>query len=273
MEDNLSCTEKQQKTVFGTKEWAKYNENIISGCSHDCRYCYAKTMAVRFGRKTVENWKEETIDRKKIEKRFTRRDGRFMFPTTHDITPANLDYCIMFLGNLLKSGNEVLVVSKPHLECIGTICDRLHRYSQQVLFRFTIGSADDQILKFWDQNAPGFDERLEALMYAHMEGFQTSVSCEPMLDDNVEAVIIRVLPYVTDAIWLGTMNQVFMRLKINGHGDKETLSKARQLVASQSNGFIAGLYAKHKDNRQIKWKESIKKEVGIEIPLESGLDI
>jgi hypothetical protein len=81
------------------------------------------------------------------------------------------------------------------------------------------------------------------------------------------------LPYVTDAIWLGTMNQVFMRLKINGHGDKETLSKARQLVASQSNGFIAGLYAKHKDNRQIKWKESIKKEVGIEIPLESGLDI
>ena len=48
MTTNQSCIESKQKQVFGTKEWAKYNENFISGCSHDCRYCYAKTMAMGY---------------------------------------------------------------------------------------------------------------------------------------------------------------------------------------------------------------------------------
>lgn len=264
---------KKQKQVFGTKEWAKYNENIISGCSHDCRYCYAKTMAMRFHRKTTDTWKQETIDQKKLSKRFTKRNGRFMFPTAHDIIPANLDHCMTFLGNILKPGNEVLVVSKPHLECIQTICDRFHQFRQNILFRFTIGSADNKILKFWDQYAPSFDERLESLIYAHKSGFQTSISCEPMLDDNADTLIAKVLTYVTDAIWLGKVNQMTIRLKMNGHNDEETMQRARQLIDSQSNSYIVDLYKRHRDNPQIKWKESIKKVVGIEIPVESGLDI
>ena len=34
------------KPVSGTKEWADRNENCLDGCSHDCKYCYAKAMAV-----------------------------------------------------------------------------------------------------------------------------------------------------------------------------------------------------------------------------------
>ena len=271
--EEQACDIKKQKQVFGTKEWAKYNENFISGCSHDCRYCYAKTMAMRFHRKTAETWKEETIDMKKLSKHFTKRNGRFMFPTTHDITPNNLDHVMTFLGNILNPGNEVLIVTKPHLECIHTLCDSFHQYRQNMLFRFTIGSANNETLKFWDQYAPDFDERLKSLIYAYKAGFKTSISCEPMLDDKMDTLITMVLPYVTDAIWLGKGNQMTMRLKINGHGDEETMSKARQLAAFQSNGFIQGLYSRYKDNPQIKWKDSIKKVVGIEIPAESGLDI
>ena len=36
----------------GTQEWAASNVNIQDGCEHDCRYCYAKTMAIRFKRAT-----------------------------------------------------------------------------------------------------------------------------------------------------------------------------------------------------------------------------
>ena len=271
--EEQKCDTIKQKTVFGTKEWAKYNENFISGCSHDCRYCYAKAMAVRFGRKTAETWKQENIDWEKLSKIFMKRPGRFMFPTTHDITLDNCDLCAMFLENILKAGNEVLIVSKPHLECIHNICRWLYQYKGNILFRFTIGSADNQTLKFWDQNAPAFDERLESLIYAYKAGFQTSVSCEPMLDDKADAVIAGTLPYVTDAIWLGKVNQMTFRLKMNGHGDEETMSKARQLVDSQPSSYIFNLYKRNKDNPQIKWKDSIKKVVGIEIPVESGLDI
>jgi DNA repair photolyase len=41
---------KGREITSGTKEWADHNVNCIRGCSNDCRYCYAKIMAKRFGR-------------------------------------------------------------------------------------------------------------------------------------------------------------------------------------------------------------------------------
>ena len=34
--------------THGTQEWSVKTVNCCTGCSHDCRYCYAKGMAVRF---------------------------------------------------------------------------------------------------------------------------------------------------------------------------------------------------------------------------------
>jgi DNA repair photolyase len=261
------------KTVFGTKEWASHNENCISGCSNHCRYCYAQSMAVRFGRKTPDTWKNEILHQGKLVRRFKKKQGRFMFPTTHDITPENFDHCMVFLENILKAGNEVLVVSKPHLDCIRSMCNRFNEYRQQILFRFTIGSADNDILRFWDQDAPGFEERLESLAYAYRAGYATSVSCEPLLDANADDLIRQVRPYVTDAIWLGKGNNMIGRLKMNGHGDQETIQRAVHLMASLSAEYVLDLYDRHRDDPHIKWKDSLKKVVGIEISVKAGLDI
>lgn len=264
---------KVEKSVSGTKEWASHNENCISGCINDCRYCYAKAMAVRFGRKTADTWKNEILDHGKLVKRFKKKQGRFMFPTTHDITPENLDHCLPFLENILKAGNHVLVVSKPHFDCITAICAKLGNYRQQILFRFTIGSADNNTLRYWDQHAPGFVERLESLIYAYRSGYATSASCEPLLDNNADVLINRLLPYVTDSIWVGKMNRILSNLIMNGHSDQETIHRAKHLRDSLSDEYIMDLYNRYKDNPHVKWKESIKKVVGIEIPVEAGLDI
>jgi hypothetical protein len=61
-------------------------------------------------------------------------------------------------------------------------------------------------------------------------------------------------------------------LKING-ANVETLARGKALMATQTDDRIRELYAKLKDDPKIKWKESIKKVVGIDIPTESGLDI
>ncbi len=152
------------KRPFGTTEWAKYNENIIQGCAHDCSYCYAKAMAIRFKRSSTEKWSREFIrDERYLEKAFPKRHGRIMFPTTHDITPEHVDQCLRFLKNVLTAGNEVLIVTKPHPECIVVLCRELHPYKDQILFRFTIGSVDSDTLKSWEPNAPSFDERLASL--------------------------------------------------------------------------------------------------------------
>lgn len=263
----------KNKAVFGTKEWAKYNENFIGGCSHDCKYCYAKSMAIRFNRKTADTWKHETVDVQKASKHFTKKKGRIMFPTSHDITPQHLEHVIKFLENMLTTGNDVLIVTKPHIECIRVICDQFQQYSRNILFRFTIGSADPDTLTFWEPGAPGIDERLESLMHAYNTGFQTSISSEPMLDDRPDVLVDKVLPYVTDAIWLGKANKLINRLKVNGYGDSETMQKAGQLIDVQTDAFIQDLYYRYKENPRIKWKESIKKVVGIVKPVEPGLDV
>ena len=38
------------KPKSGTKEWADVNVNILTGCSHNCRYCYAHQTARQYKR-------------------------------------------------------------------------------------------------------------------------------------------------------------------------------------------------------------------------------
>lgn len=258
-------------SVFGTKEWAKKTANCIRGCAHDCLYCYAKCMAIRFGRKTAANWSVEDPVLSQVDHICCGQATKVMFPSTHDITPGSLSVCLQAIEMILNYGHRLLIVSKPHLDCIAAICERFRSYSEKILFRFTIGSANDAVLNFWEPHAPSFDERLMALELAHESGFQTSVSCEPMLDENVERVVKAVLPFVTDAIWIGKANQLRQRLKING-ADAEIMRRGNELINSQSDEKIKTLHALLKANPRIKWKESIKKVLMIEISEESGLD-
>jgi len=222
-------------------------------------------MAIRFGRKTPETWRDEEIRTNQLSKKFRKRKNgkRFMFPSTHDITPTNLSACIQKLTNLLAPGNEGVIVTKPHFECIEALCDVFPMFKDQFIFRFTIGSSNSDTLRFWEPGAPDFEERLASLKYAHWKRYQTSISCEPMLDNNIQDVVEQVLPYVTDTVWIGKPNMLKGRLSMNGHNDEETMARAERLLQSMSDPFIWDLYARYKDNPKIRWKESIKKVVGI----------
>jgi DNA repair photolyase len=184
-----------------------------------------------------------------------------MTPSSHDITPGNLAGSLIVLEKLLKIGNRVLIVSKPHLDCIREICQQFEGYRDRILFRFTIGSWDDSVLSFWEPGAPTYAERIASLQYAYAQGFQTSVSVEPMLDSgNIDQLITEVLPFVTETIWVGKMNHVG-RLSINaGAGLQAAL---RQIEADQTDDIIQAIYQRHKGNPQIRWKESIRKVVGL----------
>ena len=262
------------KLLFGTKEWAEKNENLISGCSHDCKYCYAKTIAIRMKRKTPSTWSQEVLNHKALSKNFRKQKGTIMYPSSHDITPQHLRESITHLGKILAAGNKVLIVSKPHLDCLKSMCNAFNPVKENILFRFTIGSADSNTLKFWEPNATDFDERLESLKYAFNAGYQTSISCEPMLDTGVDQIIEKVLPYVTETIWLGKPNNLIGRLSMNGFkNDQLTMDRARRLIKELSDEYILNLHAIYEGNPQIRWKDSIKKVRGIEIPMEAGLDV
>ena len=257
--------------TYGTREWAVRSVNCCDGCSHDCLYCYGKYMAARRGKNRipVEKWREERIRQKDVDKGYKYREGRTMFPSSHDITPTNFNACFTVLKKLLESGNEVLVVLKPHLEIVQKLCTQLKEYKEKILFRFTITTADERILAFWEPNAPRYEERKASLKVAFDEGFGTSVSVEPMLDSvRVDELVQDLSPYVTDAIWIGKMNHLW-RIRMGGDGVKTEIERIK---AGQTDDKIWAIYNRHKDNPKIKWKESIKKVVGIP-PVESaGMD-
>ena len=157
--------------------------------------------------------------------------------------------------------------------CVKGLCSDLKAYQSQMTFRFTIGSADDKVLGWWEPGASKFKERLASLKHAHGKGFATSVSCEPMLDLNIGAVVDVVRPFVTDSIWLGRANRLMSTLSLNCPCDHQASWYGKKLLAGQSDDYLRSLYKRFKDDPLIRFKDSIKKVVGVARPTEKGLDI
>jgi DNA repair photolyase len=269
--------------IDGTQEWSGISLNFQRGCRNDCLYCYGKRDACRRAITTPDGitpstWHEESVSI--TGKKLLVKNSAFsllppdkqpyMFPTTHDIFPENLINYKNLLKRALDGGNFVLIVSKPRRECIENICADFTSYRRKMMFRFTIGSSNDDVLKFWEPNAPSFAERLDCLKLAFKKGYKTSVSCEPMLDDNIHAVIEAVEDYVCDFIWLGTMNGIFYKHTKILRDDVKHLEEHRSLLEEivftyQSEEAIKGLYSRYARHPKIKWKKSIKEIVGLEL--------
>jgi len=264
------------RKISGTLEWAVANANCITGCRNSCIYCFARYNAVdRFKTVKPEDWTNEKIDWKRANKKWNKIDGTIMFPTQSDLGPntkdlKTLDANITCLKNILAPGNDVLVVSKPHIECITRICEEFVKYKDKILFRFTIGASDNKILKHWEPNAPSFGERFDCLQHAFNAGFKTSVSCEPMLDSDGVIQLFDVLePYVSDGIWIGKMNQVRQRVKVKTPEDKKYVD---MIADGQTEARIREIYEELKDEPKIRWKESFKTVLGIDLAKEAGTD-
>jgi len=257
--------------ISGTREWSTASANCQRGCSHDCRYCYAKERAVRrFGQMTEVEWTHPTIREAEIRKRWKHIDGTIMFPTAHDLLPEFIPQYLVYLRGMLSAGNRVLIVSKPHLPVIEALCRDLAAWKPQILFRFTIGAADDRILKYWEPGAPAFDERLASLRHAHAAGYATSVSMEPMLDvPNAPYLVQTLSPFAADSIWLGKMNKIRDRVIVQYPGDQAEVDRIR---AGQSDAAIRELYAALRDHPLVRWKESIKDVLGLALAARPGED-
>jgi DNA repair photolyase len=222
------------------------------------------------GQIPVEKWKDQVIRKDKVDKSYGLMKGRTMFPSSHDITPANYDACLTVLKKLLDAGNDVVVVSKPNLEIIKSLCTELKGFQKNFLFRFTITATDNTLLSFWEPNAPSYEERKASLKYAYDAGFRTSVSVEPMLDPvHIDDLVEDLSPYVNDAIWIGKMNHLgWIR------PDNDAMRQAiKKIEKGQSDENVFEIYETFKDNPKIKWKESIKKVVGIPPVEKAGMDV
>lgn len=253
-----------EKLKFGTKEWAEKNLNLFTGnCKNGCLYCYACANNARYGRSTEFKLKKELVA---PNKKFSKRNYLTMYPSSHDIRKEDLLQHLTLLDKFLRSGSPILIVTKPDSECVYFICKEFTKYREQIEWRFTIGSADNTILKFWETDAPNFESRLLSAQIAHRMNYKTSLSIEPMLDIYPEQVISELCPYITGDIWIGKMNFPQQRIAMNKtkltNLDNAIITNLIAWQADDNNILkkceqIKMLAKKHKVS--IRWKESIQK--------------
>jgi DNA repair photolyase len=183
----------------------KARPNCVTGCENNCAYCSTKFSQVDRLKRVVD-WEQQTVREDKIHA-WAKYEGIVMFPTSHDITPNVYEPCLRQLRNLLNAGNEVLIASKPRIECIKNLMKDLVEHKEQIQFQFTITSLYNARLNLWEPGAPRIMERMTCLRAAYNAGWKTNVSIEPCLDvENVHAIVKRVIPFVTGVIWVGPLN-------------------------------------------------------------------
>ena len=138
------------------------------------------------------------------------------------------------------------------------------------MFRFTIGADDDRLLRYWEPGASNYQERLSSLRLAYRKGFRTSVSIEPMLDSpNIFRHVTNLSPFVTDSIWIGKLNNIRSRVRAETDEDRTAI---KRIEDGQTNERIFEIYNSLKDFPLIRWKDSVKKIVGIQAMSEPGRD-
>lgn len=247
----------------GTKEWAVKNINNQRGCEYGCRYCYARYNAVhRFQCETELEWLRPVINTRAVHRKHSKYPGVVMFPSTHDITPRNITEAVRTIDNLLEAGNDLLIVSKPNFHCIETICNTITKTQrkQQVMFRFTIGSANPAVLSFWEPGAPTFTERLACLQYAYDLGFNTSVSCEPFLDMFPETVYSLTKPYISDSFWFGKLRHFNSRVSL-AYLDDDDMKRVNVLKQLQDDDIVMTMVNNLKDCQFVKFKYSVREVI------------
>jgi hypothetical protein len=243
-------------TDNGVGEWATHSYNIAKGCDNGCQYCYAKAMAKRTGRISEdEEWQVPQVELGKSEI-FEKVDGTVMFPSTHDITPLTMETYLKAAENILRSGNRLLIVSKPSMQCIPTLCEQLMPYRDEINFRFTIGTMDDRTARLLEPYAPLPDERISCLRYAYESGYKTSVSSEPLLGglQTAQAIYASTEPYITDTIWFGKVNKPPI-----ANQSKDIVDKLAWIKAQQTDERIQWLHAIFDGQEKVRWKDSIQK--------------
>jgi len=240
----------------GWTEWADRRVSLYTGCTHGCRYCFARADALRFKRiEDATEWERPKIREREVARKWTRIRGVIGFPGTHDITPENVTRCGALLEGMLAAGNKVLIVTKPHVACVEHLCQRLRMYREQIEFRMMIGAEDDALLGYWEPRAPRFDERMEAACLACASEYRVSFSVEPMLDpSNIRRLLGELRPFA-QSIWIGKMNEVRRRVIIETEADRLQVERIERW---QRDERIMDIVRALAGDPIIRWKDSIR---------------
>ncbi len=171
-------------------EYVRWAVNWRRGCSHACRYCYAATMAHRFGREPEAGWDfselvvpapAETL-RSQLARRRKPVEGMILISSSHDpFMPGSREGSdvVAILGEFGLWPQTLLLTKSPRaalraLDCLGSGPDGLW-------FGVSLTSLNPGLAAQYEPLAESPLERLDGLRQAARQGYRIWVSLEPPL--------------------------------------------------------------------------------------------
>jgi len=226
----ISVTKAKCMLVKSALPASDYVANPYSGCTHNCRYCYASFMKRFTGHE--EDW-GTFLDVKLYESDHLPRslDGKtvLLSSVTDPYNPYEMKYrkSREILEALSSTRAHVEVLSKSDL--MVKDIDLLKRMPD-VSVGISLNTLDDNFRRDMEPGAPGVQRRLDALETLHNEGITTYLFISP------------IFPYITDVQEIieassGKIDQVcFENLNLRGTAKKEILD----YIAQKYPQYLAG---------------------------------
>lgn len=172
------------KTFLSKSKVSDYTINPYIGCEHGCNYCYARFMKRFTGHK--EPWGafvDVKINGPRLLEPELRKKpmGKVWISGICDPYQPIERKCRLTrrcLEILLKSGWPVVIQTKSSLVLRDS---DLLKNSQKVEVGLTVTTAEDEIRRIFEPNAPSIQERLKTLGQLHSAGIRTFAMIAPLL--------------------------------------------------------------------------------------------
>lgn len=186
------------------KEYGELALNIYSGCTHNCKYCYAPNVLHRDRTDFHRNVTVRPGIVDAVKERLAKGDikGKEIFLCfTCDPFPVGVDHTPTFeiIWAIKESGNRVAILTKGNPDkSLFHILDRNDR------FGVTISCGGWQAT-YNEPNALSVPNRLLLLLSAKQAGIKTFVSCEPVLEPDFIYDLIKITDFI-DEFRIGKLN-------------------------------------------------------------------
>ncbi len=196
------------KTILSKSKVMDYTVNPYIGCEHGCTYCYARFMKRFTGHK--EKWGtfvDLKINAPKLLQREIKKKpvGRIWISGTCDpYQPLESKYELTKKCLEILSRNDWPITIQTKSPLVRRDSEILRKFSD-VEIGFSIATANDQLRKLFEPDAPSIGERFETVEELHAMGFRVFVMIAPLLPEaeylvkhlrkNVDYVLIDKMNY------------------------------------------------------------------------------
>lgn len=188
------------------REYGDYALNIYTGCPHQCFYCFAPSVL----RKTKQTFYSCVEPRKNIIAELQKqleseniKDKLIHLCFTCDPYPRHHD------NNITREVIKLIKMSGNHVQILTKNADSIKRDFDLFNDKDWIGttiSCDNLNAEEFEPLASNPKERIKMIKSAKNMGFNTWLSCEPVINPNTIYEILKCYSFFIDKINIGKLN-------------------------------------------------------------------